>query len=70
MLLRSLEREPRYTYERMQALKFIRHVMEVDASQMPRFVVQSLVAVAQHADDDFRKVCLETIRELGLFVCL
>lgn len=55
--------------ERMQALKFTRRLMEVDAQLMPASIVQSLVAIAEQATDEFRRVCLDTIRDLGMLLC-
>eukprot|EP00743_Colponemidia_sp_Colp-15_P007761 GILK01008403.1.p1 GENE.GILK01008403.1~~GILK01008403.1.p1 ORF type:complete len:1354 (+),score=260.34 GILK01008403.1:95-4156(+) len=63
-ICRSLERDPRYVWERMQALKLIRRWLEVNPKEVPRNFVQSLVAITEHAEDNFRRVCLETLREL------
>lgn len=49
----------------MQALKIIRRMIEVDAAALPRTLVVTLVAVAQQPDDDFRRVCIDTLRQLG-----
>ncbi|GMF41924.1 unnamed protein product [Phytophthora fragariaefolia] len=40
--------------------------MEIDAAQMPTGLVASLTAIAGHKDDNMRRVCLETLRELAL----
>jgi hypothetical protein len=61
---RTLERDPRNVFERMQALKLAQRVLELDSSRMPRNVVRSLVAIAGHKDDSFRRVCLECLREM------
>ncbi|CAM9222945.1 unnamed protein product, partial [Choristocarpus tenellus] len=53
-------------WERMQALKLVKRIMEVDSSRVPREVVQTLVAVSGHMEDSFRRVCLETLRELAV----
>ena len=63
---RSLERESKYLYERMQALKLVRRMMVVDPSAMSRSLVKSLIAIAEHRKDDFRCVCLDAVRELVL----
>ncbi|KAL4095592.1 hypothetical protein PRIC1_008966 [Phytophthora ramorum] len=65
-VVRSLEREQKHLAERVQALKVVRRVMEIDAAQMPTGLVASLTAVAGHKDDNMRRVCLETLRELAL----
>ena len=65
-VVRSLEREQKLLAERVQALKLIRRIMEIDALQMPVSLVTSLVAVAGHKDDNMRRLCLETLRELAL----
>ncbi|KAJ0409015.1 hypothetical protein ATCC90586_005199 [Pythium insidiosum] len=65
-VVRSLEREQKLLSERVQAIKVVRRVMEIDATQMPRALVASLVAIASHKDDNMRRVCLETLREVAL----
>ncbi|CAH0477092.1 unnamed protein product [Peronospora belbahrii] len=65
-VVRSLDREQKYLAERVQALKVVRRVMEIDAAQMPTGLVASLTAIAGHKDDNMRRVCLETLRELAL----
>jgi hypothetical protein len=64
-IARALEREQRYLWERMQALKLCRQIMEVAAENMPRSIVMALVSIAEYPEDDFRKVCLDTLKELG-----
>lgn len=65
-VVRSMEREQKLLAERVQAMKVIRRVMEIDATQMPRSLVASIVSIASHKDDNMRRVCLETLRELAL----
>ncbi|KAL8025270.1 putative armadillo-like helical, rapamycin-insensitive companion of mTOR domain, Pianissimo family [Plasmopara halstedii] len=65
-LVRSLEREQKHLAERVQALKVVRRIIEIDAAQMPTGLVASLTAIAGHKDDNMRRVCLETLRELAL----
>ncbi|KAF1777153.1 Rapamycin-insensitive companion of mTOR, domain 4 [Phytophthora cactorum] len=65
-VVRSLEREQKHLAERVQALKVVRRIMEIDAAQMPTGLVASLTAIAGHKDDNMRRVCLETLRELAL----
>ncbi|KAF1332164.1 Protein required for meiosis, partial [Globisporangium splendens] len=61
-----MEREQKLLAERVQALKVIRRIMEIDAAQMPPSLVASIVAIAGHKDDNLRRICLETLRELSL----
>lgn len=65
-IVRAMEREQKLLAERVQALKVIRRIMEIDAAQMPPSLVASIVAIAGHKDDNLRRVCLETLRELAL----
>lgn len=60
--VRSLEREPAYLWERMQALKFARRVTEVAPQLLPRPLARSLVVVAGESGDNFRRVALEAVR--------
>jgi len=64
LVSRSLERDSKYLWERMHALKFIRRMMAVDPSTISRSIVQSLVSIADFPKDDFRRVCLDAVREL------
>lgn len=66
LLLRTLERDPKYAWERMQAHRLCKGIMEVAPQLFPRSLVMSLVAIADCAQDEFRKVCLDTLRELVL----
>ena len=45
-------------------------MMEIDSSLISRSLVQSLIAIAEHTADEFRRVCLDTLRELGMFSSL
>ncbi|CAM9115932.1 unnamed protein product [Discosporangium mesarthrocarpum] len=65
----ALAREQFELWERMQALHFYHsctEIVDVDSSVIPRDVVQTLVVVSGHMEDNFRRVCLETLRELAL----
>jgi hypothetical protein len=95
LVVRSLERDSKFLWERMQALKFVRKWMHMLAQsqaavkngkpastslsapnggvtlpphqplELTRSLVQSLVAIAEQPKDDFRRVCLDAIRELS-----
>ncbi len=65
-IARSLEVESKFVWERMQALKLVRHIIALDPQCCPRALIQSLVAIADHPRDDFRRVCLDAIKELAL----
>jgi rapamycin-insensitive companion of mTOR len=64
LLVVSLERDHEFVQERMQALKCMRKFIEVSAATFPIAFARSLVAVASNKDDNIRRVCLETVREL------
>jgi len=63
---RALERDSKFLWERMQALKLIRQFMKLAPHLIPRSVVQSLVSIAEHPKDDFGRISLDAIRELVL----
>ncbi|KAF0719358.1 hypothetical protein AaE_010467 [Aphanomyces astaci] len=63
---RSMERDAKLVGERIQALKVVRRLMDIDASQVPTSVVRSVVAIANHKEDNLRRVALETLRELAI----
>ncbi|ETV97011.1 hypothetical protein, variant 1 [Aphanomyces invadans] len=63
---RSMERDAKLVGERIQALKVVRRFMDIDALQVPTSVVRSIVAIANHKEDNLRRVALETLRELAI----
>lgn len=65
-LIRALERDKRYVWERMQALKCIKKWIEMQPLGLPTTIISSIVAVASDPDDNFRRVCLESLRILAL----
>lgn len=52
--------------ERMQALKIMDKVRQIAPDYYPVSFGRSLVAIANSREDSFRKVCLESLRELAL----
>ena len=65
-IITSFERDGDYTVERIQALKLMGKVLSISPALFPISFARSLVAVANSKEDSFRKVCIETIRELSL----
>jgi rapamycin-insensitive companion of mTOR len=68
-VMRSLERSSTKRpelHERMETLKLLRRIMEVEPTLVPKNLVRSLVAICGHREDHFRRVCLETLRELAV----
>eukprot|EP01132_Coremiostelium_polycephalum_P001142 gene1142-1449_t len=65
-ITRSLERDKHSETERIQALKLVRSIMEIDCSLMPHCIVKSLVAIAENQEDNFCRVCLETLCEISI----
>jgi len=75
---RSLLRDNKHAAEKEQVIKLIRTIVEVgtvrndstDTNFSPRSVqlsetvVRSVIAVAEHAEDPFRLVCIETLTEI------
>ncbi|EGG19479.1 hypothetical protein DFA_00056 [Cavenderia fasciculata] len=65
-ITRCLERDKHSETERIQALKLVRTIMEIDCSLMPPCIVKSLVAIAENQEDNFCRVCLETLCEISI----
>jgi large subunit ribosomal protein L17e len=72
-----LTRDNKYAAEKEQAIKLIRTIIEVGtihrdsavssgAAVVPvsDVVLRSVVAVAEHLDDPFRPICIETLTEI------
>ncbi|KAN0036442.1 hypothetical protein ACTFIV_001735 [Dictyostelium citrinum] len=65
-ITRSLERDKHSEPERIQALKIIRTIMEIDCSLMPHCFVKGLVSIAENQEDNFCRVCLECLTEISI----
>jgi hypothetical protein len=66
LVIISLEKEPDYSWERMQALKIMKKILDLSPRLFPIGFARSLVAIAAEKGDNFRRVALETLRELGI----
>ena len=67
-LIRSLERESKYLWERLQAFKLYKRLFALSPSHMSRALVQSILAMAELPKDDFRRVSLHEVREMMLVI--
>ena len=67
-LIRALERESKYLWERLQAFKLYKKLFALSPSSLSRALVQSILAIAEQPKDDFRRVSLDALRELMLTV--
>lgn len=66
-LCRALLRaDSRYQHERLRALRWVKHVIEVDAKLIPRCVGMTLVAICNEKGDIYQRPCLETLRDLAI----
>jgi len=66
MTVRSLEREPRFLEERVLALKLVRKMAVVAGQQLPRTLLRSLVAIANHRDDQLKEAAIDSLREISM----
>ena len=51
-------------WERMQSLKWIRHLVDHYPKHIPKCCIMSLIGIAQNGKDEFRRICLEILRAL------
>jgi len=63
---RAMERDEEHQAERIQALKLVRQLMEIDCSLMPKNIVQALTSIAEYHEDGLARVALETLCEIGI----
>lgn len=63
---RSLERDKHNEAERMQALKLVRKMMELNVELLPPNVVHGLVSIADYPEDNLCRVAVETLCELAI----
>lgn len=74
---RSLNRDIKYAVEKEQAIKLIRTMVEIGTTRrdssissgvavvpISDVVLRSVIAVAEHLDDPFRPICIETLTEI------
>lgn len=60
-----LEREgQKYYWERLGALKWLRHLIDNYPLSIPRCCVMSLICIAQNNKHEYRRICLDSLREL------
>ncbi|KAF9452980.1 hypothetical protein P691DRAFT_720833 [Macrolepiota fuliginosa MF-IS2] len=78
-ILKSLNRDNKFAVEKEQAIKLVRTIVEVgmthrDLSEsgetaivpLSDGILRSIIAVAEHIDDPFRPICIETLAEILL----
>ncbi|RYG68985.1 hypothetical protein EON64_03885 [archaeon] len=66
LIVESLEKDSEYTMERIQALKLMDKVRKVDPDNFPVAFGRSIISIANSKEDSFRKICVESLRELAL----
>ena len=67
-LIRSLEREQKYLWERLQAFKLYKRLLALQPHRLSRALVQSILSIAEQPKDDFRRVSLDAVREMMLLI--
>ncbi|KAG9310584.1 Rapamycin-insensitive companion of mTOR, N-terminal domain-containing protein [Chiua virens] len=78
-IVKSLARDNKHAVEREQVIKFIRTVVDVVSEKRDRRgnagsswiplsepIMRAFVAVAEHAEDPFRQICVQTLAEMSL----
>ncbi|KAG6337319.1 hypothetical protein ID866_1781 [Astraeus odoratus] len=79
IFLRSLARDNKFAVEREQVIKLIRAIVDIAAEKRDRRgntgpvpipltepIIRAFVAVAEHAEDPLRSICVETLAEMSL----
>ncbi|KAG2009933.1 ste16 [Coprinopsis cinerea AmutBmut pab1-1] len=79
--VKSLQRDNKHAQEKEQALKLIRTIIEVSTThrdgsiatnvsmgnvQLSEVVMRAIIAVAEHPEDPFRPICIQTLTEILL----
>ncbi|KAJ3441760.1 cytosolic regulator pianissimo [Anaeramoeba flamelloides] len=65
-LIRCLEQRSEYGLERVEALKFFYHWIQLDCKLIPKSFVLSLVAISESENDPMRISCLLTLCEIAI----
>lgn len=64
-MMLCLEREDdKYYWERLSALKWIRHLIDHFPLSIPKVVVMSLIGIATNGKHEYRRICLDSLREV------
>eukprot|EP01031_Cornospumella_fuschlensis_P035570 gene35570-43134_t len=66
LIVESLEKDSEFSMERIQALKLMDKVRKVDPDNFPVAFGRSIISIANSKEDTFRKICVESLRELAL----
>lgn len=68
IIISSLEKDSssEFNVERIQALKIMDKVRKVSPEVFPLGFARSIVSIANSKDDNFRKLCLDLLRELSI----
>lgn len=53
-------------FERIQALKFVNHSLEIAPQILPRSLIAPIVAISLSADDPLRISCIQVLGKAGL----
>ena len=72
---RSLTRDKLHAVEKEQVIKLLRAIVEIGSERhdspsgtgtvpLSEPVMRALIAVAEHAEDAFRPICIETLAEI------
>ena len=74
---RSLCRDNKHAVEKEQVIKLIRTIIEVGSTRpeplaangsgivrLSEPVMRSLIAIAEHVEDPFRSICIQTLAEI------
>lgn len=75
---RSLARDNKFSLEREQVIKLIRAIVDIASEKrdgrgnigpvpipLSEPIMRAFVAVAEHAEDPFRSICVETLAEMS-----
>ncbi|KAJ3553483.1 hypothetical protein NM688_g3590 [Phlebia brevispora] len=75
-LVKSLARDSKHAVEKEQAIKLIRAIVEIGSQRTAGFgtgkvplteaVMRAIIALAEHTEDAFKPICLQTLTEILL----
>jgi hypothetical protein len=67
-MVRSMERESKFLWDRLQAFKLFKRLFSLHPQSISRALIASIIAIAEQPKDDFRRVSLDSIREMMLSI--
>lgn len=69
LLLNSMYKDKIFLWERIQAFKFVRLIIEMSPQSVSNIIVSSLISIADEEEDTLHQIALESLRLYASYNC-